>query len=126
VKEILAALRLKEVSLDRETDIHAFTGLGLCLPIALTCWDGLGREFDESEYVETALKHGLPDPSGMVKWARTVQLRDLSAEDRNHYLNQAATPGGVTEAVLRGIERGESFTRALELGVERSNELASG
>ena len=126
VKEILAALSLREVPLDREADVHAFTGLGLCLPIALTLGDALGREFDESEYVETALRHGLPDPSGNVKWARAVQLRDLSIEDRNQYLNQAATPGGVTEAVLRGIERGESITRALVLGVERSIELTSG
>jgi pyrroline-5-carboxylate reductase len=124
-KEILAALELREVPLHQESDIHAFTGLGLCLPIALTCWDGLGHDFDESKYVETAQKYALPDPSGMVKWARAVQLRNLSVKQREHYLNQAATPGGVTEAVLRGIEQGEPITTALERGVQRSRELAS-
>ncbi len=80
VKEILAALSLQEVALDREADIHAFTGLALCLPIALTLGDAVGREFDETEYVETALRLGLPDPLGNVKWARAVQQRDLSIE----------------------------------------------
>ena len=126
VKELLSMLSLREVPLKQESDIHASTGLGLCLPIALTYWDSLGNNFDEMGYIEMAEKHRLPNPSGMVSWARSVQMRDLTGEELQAFLKQAATPGGVTEAVLNGISEGTPLHMALELGLLRSKSLAEG
>jgi pyrroline-5-carboxylate reductase len=125
VNAILRALQLRVVALRREADVHAFTAFGPCLSIALTYWEGLGREVNESELVETAQKFELPSSSDVIRWARAVQPRSLSEAERSLYISEARTPGGVTEAMLRAIELGESISVALERGVHRSRELAA-
>lgn len=122
---VLAMLRLRVMALRHESGIHAFTAIGPCLPIALTYCEGLGRKVDESELVETAQKFELPDPSAVVKWARLVRPRNLTEAERSRYISQATTRGGVTEAILRAIERGERISVALECGIRRSQELAA-
>lgn len=124
VNEILLTLQLRVIALRHESDVHAFTALGPCLPIALTHWEGLGHEVDEHELVELAQKYDLPNSPDVVKWAFAVQPRGLTEVERSRYISEAATPGGVTEAILRGIERGERISVALERGIQRSRELA--
>lgn len=123
-KEILSALGLQVIVLQRESDVHAFTVLGPCLPIALTHWEGLGRGVDESELIEMAQRVGFPDASRVLKWARDVQPRDQSEEARSRYVAQGTTPGGVTEAILQGIDLGERLSVALERGIRQSRDLA--
>jgi pyrroline-5-carboxylate reductase len=123
-QEIMAALKLRIFPLQYETDIHVFTALGPCLPIALTYWEGLGRRIDEKELLDTAAKFGLPGYSQILEWARAVQPRNLSTEECNRFIAHATTPGGVTEAILKGITEGQPLSAALELGIHRSLELA--
>lgn len=122
--EILSALQLRVIALRRESDVHAFTALGPCLPIALTYWEGLGHEVNKYELVEIAQKYELPNSSDVVKWAQAVRPHGLSEVERSRYISEATTPGGVTEAILRGIELGERISVALERGIHRSRELA--
>jgi hypothetical protein len=84
----------------------------------------MGRQVSEPELVELVQKFELPTPSDIVKWARSVQPRGLSEAERSQYISQAATPGGVTEAILRGIELGERLPVSLERGIKRSRDLA--
>ncbi len=122
---LLALLRLRVFPLAREGDLHAFSALGPCLPIALTYWESLGRTAGDAELLELAAREGLADYAPLLAWARRVQPRGLTAEQRAHYVTQASTPGGVTEAILRAIDAGEPFPAALKRGVERSRALAS-
>lgn len=125
VHELLVALKLRVFTLQSEKDLHAFTALGSCLPIVLTYWESLGHQVDLAALLAMAAKYQLPDYSQVVAWARAVQPGGLSSEELTVYIGKAATPGGVTEAILREIMAGECLTVALEHGVERSRQLGS-
>jgi len=125
VREILESLGLRVVALKRESDIHAFTALGPCLPIALTCWEGLGNKINDAELLETAGRYGLSGYDKILRWAHGVRPRGLSDEEEELYLVQATTPGGVTDAILAAIRTGTKLPAALEYGIERSRELAA-
>jgi pyrroline-5-carboxylate reductase len=123
--EILAALKLRIFPLQHEADIHAYTALGPCLPIALTYWEGLGYEVDEAELFDVAARFGLHKYPQVLEWARTVQPIGLSTEERDRYIAQATTPGGVTEAILREMKAGQRLSTSLLRGIHRSQELAA-
>ena len=125
IYEILESLGLWIVALRQESDIHAFTALGTCLPSVLTYCDSLGYKVDDSELLETARKVALPDYYPMLQWAQRVRPKSLPAAEREHYLTQAATPGGVTEAILTALRNGMSLPDALVRGIERSQALAA-
>ena len=123
VRELLTALKLHIIDLRRESDVHAFTALGPCLPIALTYWEALGKEVDPTDLSVMVSKFELPDEC-LISWARNAQPRNLSPEALSQYISHSATPGGVTEAILKAIDAGEPLALALERGVRRSQEFA--
>jgi pyrroline-5-carboxylate reductase len=125
VDEMLSALQLQLIPLNRESDFHAFTVFGPCLPIAMTNWEGLGHDINESDLLIAVSKFGLGDWEKVVAWAKSVRPRGLSASNRSRYIHEAATPGGVTEAILKAMDLGWSFTASLECGIQRSRELAA-
>lgn len=45
----------------------------------------------------------LPNYEAILAWARRTYRQDLGLKELLPYLAQAATPGGVTEAVLDGV-----------------------
>ena len=126
IREILESLGLRIVALRQESDIHAFTALGPCLPIVLTYWDSLGYKIDDVELLETARRFALPDYFPILQWAHGVRPKGLTGRERDRYLIQATTPGGVTDAILTAMKNGMSLSDALTRGVERSQELAAG
>ncbi len=123
--ELINSLGLRTINLRQESDIHAFTALGPCLPIALTYWESVGRNIDDQELLETAEKCGLPDYHEILQWAHNVRPKELSHEEIKHYLAQATTPGGVTAAILTAMKAGMSLSASLKRGIERSQELAA-
>ena len=124
-RELLESLKLRVVPLRQESDYHPFTALGPCLPIALTYWESLGNEIDDSELLETARRFDLSDYYLILRWAHRVRPRWLSDEERKRYIVQATTPGGVTDAILTAMGSGMNLSAALERGIERSRELAA-
>jgi pyrroline-5-carboxylate reductase len=125
VREMLESLGLRVISLGQESDIHAFTALGPCLPIVLTYWESIGCNIDNQELLETAMKFGMLDYQQILQWAHSVRPKRLSHEEIGSYLNQATTPGGVTDAILSAMKAGKSLSAALQRGIERSQELAA-
>ena len=125
IREVMECLGLHIWELRSEDDIHAFTALGPCLPIALTYWEALGNPVDDSELLDTADRFFLPDYASILRWAHGIRPRNLSQDKLHCYLDQATTPGGVTEAILNGIESGMRLPEALVQGIARSRELAA-
>jgi pyrroline-5-carboxylate reductase len=124
VRDILESLGLKIVALNQESDIHAFTALGPCLPIALAYWESLGHKTDRNEILELGSSVGLLDFQPILEWAQEIQPRNQDKEQLSLYLAQAATPGGVTEAIISEIQRNMSLIDGLQMGIKRSRELA--
>ena len=124
LKNILSMLSIQEIPLSKETDMHAFAAFGICLPIALTYWISLGKDFDEISYKRVTEKYELPNPSLIIDWAGKVQISGLDEYGLQSYLNSASTPGGITEAVVSSIKAGKPLEIALEDGFKRSRSLA--
>lgn len=124
-RELLESLNLSIVPLMHESDIHAFTALGPCLPIVLTFLESLGNHIDYLELLEIAKKFELVDYLPILEWAHGVRPKGLSDVERERYVAQATTPGGVTDAILSALRIGRNISSALEQGIERSRELAA-
>lgn len=124
LKRIYSILAIQEVPLANEEDMHAFAAFGICLPIALTYWNSLGKNFDEISYKRAAEDYELPNPSLIIDWAHNVQQSGLNEDALQSYLNSASTPGGITEAVVTSIKAGKPLHVALENGFRRSKCLA--
>jgi pyrroline-5-carboxylate reductase len=124
VGELLDALRVEQFPLDRESDIHAFTALAVCLPIVLAFARALGRSVGDGELLECALGRALPDFDRILRWAYSAEPRFATDAERERYIQKAATPGGVTEAMLSRIADGGSIMESMEAGVSRSQMLS--
>lgn len=125
VAGIVEALNLRLVSLRDESDFHAFTALGVCLPICLAYWESLGRDVDDDQVIDRGRQSGLPYYERLFRWARAVQPRGMSASEMQEFLTRSATRGGVTEAMLSAISSGASLPAALDSGVARSRAIAA-
>ena len=108
--------------LAQEEDFHAFCAC-LCLPAALLEWQQQGRDLPTDPLL--GLHEELPGFPGLIGWARSVTPQDLSAQERQSYIARMATPGGVTEAMVRSLEApGADFSTAFAAAIARSRELA--
>jgi pyrroline-5-carboxylate reductase len=123
VQGILSALKFKVFPLAGEEELDAFTAFGPCLHVALTEWERSGRKANDAELIAAAQRFNLPDCEELLHWARSAQPVHLSANDLARYVAGAATPGGVTEAILLAIRAGQSLSSALAHGVEHSRRL---
>jgi len=123
VREICTALGLATIGMDSEDVMHAFTSLGVCLPIALACWGSLGRQVDDATLVRLGVAHGLARCEHIVSWAHAMEPRFASARELQDFLTAAATRGGVTEAIIQAMRDGSNLTEALEAGIRRSRGL---
>ena len=126
VRELLDALRIEQFPLNRESDIHAFTALGVCLPIMLACARALGRSVADGELRECAREHALPNYDRILQWAHLAEPKFATDAERESYVQKAATPGGVTEAMLSRIKGGGNITESMEAGILRSQRLSRG
>ena len=126
VQELLDALNIEQFPLDKEGDMHAFTALGVCLPIVLAFWRAQGKGVDAATLMNCAQKHGLGRFEEILRWALRVEPRFEAQTEREAYIRKAATPGGVTEAMIQRIRAGGNVTQALESGILRSQELSGG
>jgi len=124
-EELLDGMGVRRLTLEKEDDVHAFTALGPCLPIALSLWMSRGGDVDDERILDCAGRFGLEGYGRILEWARrAVPVFESEAAGRA-YFSRAATPGGVTEAILRVIESGGDLVEALERGVRRSRELSA-
>jgi len=124
VEELLRELGIRQLSLDKEDDVHAFTAFGPCLPIVLSSFRARGGVVNDSEIAASAGLHGLKAYQPILQWANSVEPRFETEVAHAEYLRKAATPGGVTEAMLEVVESGRGLIEALERGVSRSRELS--
>jgi len=117
---ILQALGLRVFELAEEEQMHVFTA-GICLPAALLAWD------DGKDAIEEAcrcLSRDYPDFPEICSWARDVLPHLEKEEDKEDYIRKMATSGGITEAIVRSLGRGDDLTAALKNGIDRSREIS--
>jgi pyrroline-5-carboxylate reductase len=126
VDALLTSLGLRVLQLPSEQSFAAFTALGPCLPMAAAWCLGHGAPIDRGSLYALGREQDLSGYPDIVDWALDVCPKDLSPAALEDYLAHAATPGGVTEAVIKGLEAGDPIAAALLRGVRRCEELARG
>lgn len=120
LSRILHGLDLRVFELKEEEQMHIFT-VGVCLPAAL-----LAR-VDGEDAIEEAcrcLSQDYPDFMEICSWARDVFPEFEKEEDKKTYIRKTATRGGITEAMVKSLERGEDLLMALKQGIKRSREIS--
>ena len=121
---MLELLGARVFLLRQQSDIHAFTALGPCLPMVLTLWEGMGREVEERQILNLAERFGLRGYLAILKWAREAQPRGLTGKELDLFIGQVTTPGGVTEAIIAAMRQHQSLGDSLCRGIDRSIELS--
>jgi pyrroline-5-carboxylate reductase len=123
---VVRFMGLQEFVLEAEETFHAFTALGVCLPMALTLWYAHGRRVDFAALLTLAETYSVPDFPAILAWAERVRPHGLGEKERSAFLAEAATPGGVTQAILDAINAGKALPEALVAGLARSRQLGAG
>jgi pyrroline-5-carboxylate reductase len=120
LSRILQGLGLRIYELAAEEQMHIFTA-GICLPAALLAWD------DGEDAIEEAcrcLSWDYPDFPEICSWARDELPEFEREEDKQDYIRNMATRGGITEAIIKSLERGDNLLMSLKQGIERSREIS--
>jgi pyrroline-5-carboxylate reductase len=118
--KILSGLQMQIFNLKDEDLMHIFTA-GVCLPAALLAAgdDKIGQlkasEILAAEYA---------DFPKICAWAEQVLPEFERDEDKENYIRSMATKGGITEAIVEGINAGDSLYVALNRGIKRSREIS--
>ena len=117
---ILQVLGLRVFELKEEDQMHAFTA-GICLPAALAASVvGEGGMKDACR----SLSQDYPDFPKICNWVRETVPRFEGEEDKQNYISRVATRGGITEAIVQSLGRGNDLTAALKNGIDRSREIS--
>jgi pyrroline-5-carboxylate reductase len=126
VEDLLKTLGMRVSLLPAEESSAAFTALGTCLPMAAAWCFGHGAPIDHASLYAAGRRHDLSGYPDIVEWALAICPQGVSRAELDRYLTHAATPGGITEAVLNGLAAGDGIAAALERGITRCEELARG
>ncbi|HPA98493.1 MAG TPA: NAD(P)-binding domain-containing protein, partial [Methanothrix sp.] len=105
LSQVLQALGLRIFELAAEGQMHIFTA-GICLPAALLA---SGEGEDGGEKACRSLSRQYSDFPEIFSWARGVLPHLVREEDKEDYIRKMATRGGVTEAIIKSLERGDNL-----------------
>ena len=120
LSRILQGLSLRVFELSEEEQMHVFT-VGICLPAALLA-SGEGEEAGEKAC--RSLSQEYSDFPEIFSWARDVLPHLEKEEDKEDYIRRMATSGGITEAIVQSLGKGDDLTTALKNGIDRSREIS--
>ncbi len=119
LKLLLDSMNLTHIKIMAESDIDIFTA-GVCMPAALLkvenpteckrAVDKIGREY--------------PLISELYAWAIGALPHFQDKKDRDAYIERMITKGGVTDAIINSLQRGEPLDAALKKGVVRTKEIS--
>lgn len=118
--KILYCLGMQVFNLPNEDLMHIFTA-GVCLPAALLA---SGNDKIEKDEASEILAKEYPDFPKICMWAEQVLPEFERDEDKENYIRSMATKGGITEAIIEGINAGDCLHIALKRGINRSREIS--
>lgn len=113
-------LNLKYIQIDTENDLDVFTA-GVCLPAAIlklkspndcsTAIERIGAEF--------------PLLRELYAWATNSSPFLQNSAEADMYIERMCTKGGITEAIINSLQKGEALDAALLRGIQRAKEISA-
>lgn len=101
------------VSEEDDMDIISIAG---CLP-AVYC--KISPDSDENEYAVNKISENLPEFRDIAGKCEKL----VPQENRDEFIESFATPGGVTECIIKSLDDGDTLYEALMKGVSHSRNL---
>jgi pyrroline-5-carboxylate reductase len=122
LERILRGLDLHVYELTREDQMHVFT-VGICLPAALLASGDCEGASAEACRCLSQIYPAFPE---ICTWARYVLPEFEREEDKLDYISKMATKGGITEAIVDSLGKGDDLFTALKFGIKRGLEITRG
>lgn len=117
--KLLSSVNIKMIETKSEEDINIFT-VGVCLPAAILFLD----DIKECERQIKILEKKFVLISELFLWAKNTVPSFSRKEEAKEYIDKMITKGGITETVIKSLERGETLAKAFENGYQRCLELS--
>lgn len=117
---ILTRMGMRVRVLPDEEAMQVFTA-GVCFTAAILACRARGRNPDH-EVSDAVCRY--PLLAGMYAWAQEAQPAALSDAGRDEYIAKMSTPGGITEAIVRSIRKGDSLSDAMQAGIDRGRAIS--
>ena len=93
--------------------------VGVCMPAALL----MRKNREETRAAAEEIGKRYPLFRELYDWALTVVPEFETPADTEDYIMKMVTKGGITDAIVKSLQRGETLDEALQKGVERSKAI---
>ncbi len=119
LERLIRFLNLKYIQIGMEADLDVFTA-GVCMPAAILklensneCAKAIGR-----------MKSEFPLLSELYEWAVKALPDFQNSMEKDAYIQRMITKGGITEAIINSLQKGEPLDTALQEGITRTKEIS--
>lgn len=119
LKMLLTIINITYIKVMEEDDMDIFTA-GVCMPAALLMVD---KTIEQSNAI-ARIEEEYPLLSELIPWAEKVLPSFQDEADRETYVKNMITKGGITDAIINSLENHTSLDTALRKGITRSKEIA--
>ncbi|MFA5332110.1 MAG: NAD(P)-binding domain-containing protein [Methanoregula sp.] len=119
---ILAGIGQEVCSLPEESVMDIFTA-GVCLPAVLIFLRFHNRDADTE--IRPVIRE-YPLMEQLYAWGTAAVPSDIAPEEGHTYIVRMSTKGGITEAIIASLARGEPLETAFRAGVARCAALRDG
>ena len=119
LKQILQRMNLKYLNIRSEEELDVFTA-GVCMPAAII----KSADPKQQQMAIDKVKEEYPIFPELYSWAAKVLPSFANESDKESYVNRMITKGGVTEAIVNSLSKGESLDAALKKGIKRTKEIS--
>ena len=115
-KDLFDLLDFDYVTVDDEDKMN-YVAIAGCLP-AIYC--RVSPESDDNIDAVNKISENFPEFRDIAKKCEKLVPED----NREEFISRFTTPGGVTQAILNGLNSGKSLYDSLLMGIERNKELS--
>lgn len=117
---LIDALGLASAEVSNEEEFEWFT-MGVCLSVALL----LEPDAAVADAAVAQLASEQPIMAELYPWALAAPPAGMTPQERDAYIANASSEGGVTDVIAKALRAGESFMEAMRLGRERLREIGA-
>lgn len=119
LENLIKLLKLMYVPIDSEEEIDVFTA-GVCMPAAVLRLNNL----DEAAKAVDRISDEYPLIKQLFGWAKNVLPEFQSKGQEEEYIQKMVTSGGITEAIIKSLQSGETFDASLRKGLARTKQIS--
>ena len=119
LQQLLSSINVQYIPSSNEEDLNVFTA-GVCMPAALLKI----KDIDKCSSDIQKIKEEYPLLFGLFTWAKDVLPEFKYVSEKDAYLKKMITKGGITEAIINSIDKGEPLNISLLNGIKRTKEIS--